>query len=295
MVSLKNSLLFVGLSLVSIQSAIAELPTHKTCNNPGEIALTFDDGPDLTNTEKVLDILKRENIKATFFVNGRNCVDVRNNVKAQNLIKREFEEGHVIGSHTYSHPVAGITKFTEQELIDEMEPLNQLLNDIIGVRPAFFRPPLGEFTPENGVVLEKLGFTANIRWNMDAQDWNVKRNSTEFYLTKLKQSNPATDSFIALNHDINKLTATSILDDVIPYMKELGYKFVTVDKCIGLEPYQGMTRDIPVEQEQPMVDGSSIVPANEGDLSNLTSGATTNKVLSFISVIVLISLTIFNL
>ena len=83
MVSLKNSLLFVVASLASIQTTVAELKTYKTCNNPGEIALTFDDGPDLTNTEKVLDILKRENIKATFFVNGRNCVDVRNNVKAQ--------------------------------------------------------------------------------------------------------------------------------------------------------------------------------------------------------------------
>jgi len=130
---------------------------------------------------------------------------------------------------------------------------------------------------------------------LDPQDWNDKRNSTEFYLTKLKQSNPDTDSFIALNHDVNELTANSILDTVIPYMKQLGYKFVTIDECIGLEPYQGMTRNISVEQVQQPVNNTSVIPANEGDISNLNSGATTNQVLSFISVILLISLTIFNL
>ncbi|KAL6590868.1 hypothetical protein U3516DRAFT_769880 [Neocallimastix sp. 'constans'] len=72
-------------------------------------------------TEMVLDILKKENVKATFFVNGKNCIDVKNDPLTQKLIKREAAEGHIIASHTYSHP----------------------LN--VGVKPAFFRPPLGEY------------------------------------------------------------------------------------------------------------------------------------------------------
>jgi peptidoglycan/xylan/chitin deacetylase (PgdA/CDA1 family) len=61
----------------------------------------------------VLDILKKENVKATFFVNGKNCIDVKNDPLTQKLIKREAAEGHIIASHTYSHPLNGITSLTD--------------------------------------------------------------------------------------------------------------------------------------------------------------------------------------
>jgi len=76
------------------------------------------------------------------------------------LIKREFNEGHIVASHTFSHPTVGITKFSDAELTKDLKDLNDLLYDLIQVKPAFFRPPLGEYSPANEKVIEAQGFTA---------------------------------------------------------------------------------------------------------------------------------------
>ncbi|ORX83424.1 glycoside hydrolase/deacetylase [Anaeromyces robustus] len=205
-------------------------------------ALTFDDGPSLDYTGKVLDVLKKHDVKATFFVNGKNCVDVAQNPTAQELLRREIAEGHVIASHTYTHPEGGITILNDEQLTYEMKTLNDLLFEVVGVTPAFFRPPLGEFNAQNEVVLENLGFTANIIWNLDSNDWkDVKiNNATQNYIDKLKHASPEKNSFIALNHDIQKFTATKNLDIVIPIIKEKGYRFVTVDECLGMTAYHNI-------------------------------------------------------
>ena len=76
------------------------------------------------------------------------------------MIKREFNEGHIVASHTFSHPTVGITKFSDAELTKDLKDLNDLLYDLIQVKPAFFRPPLGEYSPANEKVIEAQGFTA---------------------------------------------------------------------------------------------------------------------------------------
>ncbi|ORX83435.1 glycoside hydrolase/deacetylase [Anaeromyces robustus] len=208
------------------------------CVNSGDFALTFDDGPSLEFTSKVLDVLDKENVKATFFINGMNTCDLKNDPEAAKLVKREFESGHVIASHTYSHPVNGITGLSDEELTKEIQTLNDIIQELIGVKPAFFRPPLGEVTDANEVILEKTGMTADILWNLDSEDWNVQYNATQQYYDLLKNADPKKDSFIALNHDIQKITATKNLEIVIPYIKSLGFNFVTMDVCTGMNAYQ---------------------------------------------------------
>ncbi|ORX60786.1 glycoside hydrolase/deacetylase [Piromyces finnis] len=234
--NLKKTLLFITLSSF-IKSSIA-LEQFITCINNGDIALTFDDGPSLDYTSRILDILDYEDVKATFFVNGMNTCDLKNNQVARDIIKREYESGHVIASHTYSHPLTGITPLGEKKLTFEINALNNILYDIVGVKPAFFRPPLGEYTPENAIVLENCGITANILWNLDSEDWNSQYNATQQYVDILGTSDPSVSSFITLNHDIQEVTAMQNLPIVIPYIKSLGYRFVTMDVCTGMSAYQ---------------------------------------------------------
>eukprot|EP00833_Pecoramyces_ruminatium_P010586 jgi/Orpsp1_1/1184618/evm.model.c7180000090285.1 len=75
----KNTLLILS----SVLSAVSALKTYDHCQNPGEIALAFDDGPNLETTNKILDVLDKENVKATFFINGQNEFDIKNNAKAR--------------------------------------------------------------------------------------------------------------------------------------------------------------------------------------------------------------------
>jgi len=165
------------------------------------------------------------------------------------LIKREYNSGHVIGSHTYSHP-SGITTLSDDELTYEMETLNNAIFEIIGVKPNFFRPPLGEYNEDNLVVLEKCGIKANILWNLDSEDWNPEYNATQQYLDNLEGKDPFTHSFISLNHDIQKVTAEKNLRIVIPYIKSLGYNIVTMDVCTGIPAYQGQDRIKEKENEE---------------------------------------------
>ncbi|ORX83874.1 glycoside hydrolase/deacetylase, partial [Anaeromyces robustus] len=216
----------------------------QTCKTPGDFALTFDDGPNLENTPLVLDILKKENVKATFFVNGNNCVDVANTPAAQEIIKREYAEGHNIASHTLNHPADGITQLTDEQVLTEIKGLNDLLFNLIGVKPTFFRPPLGEVTEANGKIIDQEGLKAIINWNLDSLDWKEAHelevngtstvNATDNYLTVLNQSDPTQVSLIALNHDINEVTAKRNLEIVIPIIKSRGWRFVTMDQCLGM-------------------------------------------------------------
>ncbi|OUM56410.1 carbohydrate esterase family 4 protein, partial [Piromyces sp. E2] len=212
------------------------------CTKPGLFALTFDDGPN-TTTPYVLDLLKKEGIKATFFVNGKNYMgEVMQNPEAQSYIKREFDEGHVVASHTFTHPNDGITGLSDEALTKELKDLNDMLQELIGVKPAFFRPPKGEYNAANEKVLEAQGFTANINWSIDPNDWQDEgTRDLSYYLKpyqeKLSKADPTKDSFIALNHDVYENTVKNIVPEVIKLVRQAGFKFVTMDECLGLNPY----------------------------------------------------------
>ncbi|HVE44239.1 MAG TPA: polysaccharide deacetylase family protein [Gammaproteobacteria bacterium] len=102
---------------------------------PGTIALTFDDGPNPTFTPQILAILKKNNIKATFFVVGANA-------KAYpELIKQIHDEGHVVASHSQTHPM--LTKLSDKQLKVEISEPSEIVNNIIGIKPRCLRYPFG--------------------------------------------------------------------------------------------------------------------------------------------------------
>ncbi|KXJ86151.1 hypothetical protein Micbo1qcDRAFT_168747, partial [Microdochium bolleyi] len=115
-------------------------PNIKSCTVPGKVALTFDDGP-YTYTGQLLDTLAKEKVKATFFLNGNNMGGLISDPKNgwRDVVKRMFNEGHHIGSHSYTH--ANFDKISTQQRREEIINNEIAIADILGVFPTYFRPP----------------------------------------------------------------------------------------------------------------------------------------------------------
>ncbi len=178
------------------------------------IALTFDDGP-CEQTEKILDILASEHIKATFFVVGKQAE------KYPLLLKRMMDDGHVIGTHTQNHltsfPFMGI-KRAKQEIHQGIESVEK----IIGVKPVLFRPPFGITNPviAYATACEQVN---NIGWSLRSLDTRIDDSNklTKRILRKLKPGK------IILLHDHMPVTL-KILPELITQIKVRGYQFVTI-------------------------------------------------------------------
>lgn len=129
-----------------------------------KVYLTFDDGPTAEATVRILDILKRYNVKATFFVLGRKAE------KVPAVVRRIRSEGHDIGNHTYKH-VGGVN-VTWEVVSGELKKTDAAIKKACGVSPKFFRPPFGFFNYRYFTVAEKMGYTS-VLWSLDAGDWKT--------------------------------------------------------------------------------------------------------------------------
>lgn len=129
------------------------------------VSLTFDDGPNRRYTPKILDILKEFDIKATFFIVGKNAK------KNPFILRRILDEGHDIGNHTYSHPVSPVIK---SGLIEkEIKITEKIIKNIAGCKPYLFRPTWGPWDMNSRKMLEtteRLGYLP-VRWSISSMDW----------------------------------------------------------------------------------------------------------------------------
>jgi len=200
-----------------------------------------------------LEVLKKYNIKATFFINGVNYGNLETDPNSVELVRKAFLEGHDIGSHTYYHKdlFKAIEDGTMELNIDKM---TDTIYQILGVKPALFRPPCGnggykEKDPEKkemtDTIQKYLGFHGYniIMWGTDTRDWEYQDDIEKVIKTMNKelqasQVSPETHSFITLLHDVYPSTVHTILPMVIKYIQKLGYTFVPLSECIGISPYQ---------------------------------------------------------
>lgn len=236
-------------------------PVYTVCQKPGQFVITFDDGPKKSTTPIALKYLKEHNIKATFFINSENYSSLENDPAAVELVKQEFNEGHDIGSHTYSHIdlFDAIDQSTMEENIDKM---TDRIEEIIGLKPAFFRPPNGNGGyPDNGVNNEKnekaqkyLGASgySTIMWGADTRDWEFQNNPDKAIeeldkYVKAPGVSPQTHSFISLMHDVHAVSVNTILPMVVEHVTQLGYTIVPLTECLGVKSaYQpDPTKEIP--------------------------------------------------
>ena len=196
-------------------------PTSKN-----QVALTFDDGPDIRFTPQVLDVLAKHDVKATFFLIGARA-------KAHSeTTKRIHEEGHAIGNHTYWHP--NLPKEELGRLHWELTETERVIEDITGFKPRLFRSPYGALNEE---MVEILGEKSNtvIGWNVDSLDW--KEPGAEVISDNVL-SNVVFGSII-LMHDggdwsMDLSGTVQALDKIISELKDDGTKFVTIPELIGV-------------------------------------------------------------
>lgn len=128
------------------------------------VHLTFDDGPHLANTPRLLDALEKFDVLATFFVTGMNL----ETPQAQRLLHRIASEGHQIGNHTYSHPY--LTRLGEAQIREEILKTEKLIGDSDrGIK--VFRPPFGDHNSLVDQIVRELGYQL-VLWNVDTFDWH---------------------------------------------------------------------------------------------------------------------------
>ena len=184
--------------------------------NQKVVALTFDDGPNPATTNQALDTLSKYGIKATFFVLGKN---VSGN---EEILKRMKADGHVIGNHSWSHPV--LSKLSLDEAKKQITDTEDALTKVLGSSSKLMRPPYGAITDDIRNSLD-LSF---IMWDVDSLDWKSKNEAS--ILTEIQRQ--VRNGSIILMHDIHAETVNA-LPKIIDYLKEQGYHFVTVPEMLN--------------------------------------------------------------
>lgn len=179
------------------------------------IALTFDDGPHPYVTTRILEILHKHEVKATFFVIGQNVAEY------PEVVKKADALGHEIANHTWSHK--NLTKLNAKEIQAEINRANEVICEVIGKFPTSYRPPFGAIDQK---VREAIALSP-VLWNIDTLDWHHK--SPDKTLANLKQQ--AGNDGIVLMHDIHEQSADA-LEGVILYLKEEGYEFITTSELL---------------------------------------------------------------
>jgi len=179
------------------------------------VALTFDDGPDAKVTPQILAILKKYNVKATFFMVGKNA---SNNPKTAEQV---YKEGHEIGNHTWNHPK--LTNLAKASVKEEVDRTSNAIYKAIGQYPTVFRPPYGATSDQVRSVITM----PSILWSIDTLDW--KHRNADKILTYVKAS--VNDGSIILMHDIHQTTADG-LENVILFLQKQGYECVTVSDIL---------------------------------------------------------------
>ncbi len=189
------------------------------------VALTFDDGPSPTYTEKILDLLAMYDAHATFFVIGSQAE------KYPEIIKREVKEGHELGNHTYKHQEVNQT--SEEDLIKDLKQAHQVIRQITGQEMKVFRPTSGYYDGTIVAAAKSLDYTVIIwTWNQDSRDWTQQDGiSIAHRLTRI--INPGS---IILFHDQggNRSNTIKALHVLLPVLAEKGYRFVTVSTLLKL-------------------------------------------------------------
>ena len=205
------------------------------------VALTFDDGPHPQLTPQLLDILRQQGVRATFYVVGRN-VDAY-----PDIARRIVAEGHEIANHTYNHP--HLTQVGAARLDSEMTRTTDAIVRATGRRPTNMRPPYGAINARvEQALLQKHGFDV-IMWSVDPLDW--RRPGAEVVRQRLVDG--ATPGGILLAHDIHPGTIEA-MPGTIGDLKAKGYGFATVSQLLSLQNHSPAPRAAaPSAQEQQTV------------------------------------------
>ncbi|MCX6204779.1 MAG: polysaccharide deacetylase family protein [Bacteroidetes bacterium] len=189
------------------------------------IAISFDDGPVQNNTLEILQILKTENVKATFFCIGNRIAG------NEEIVHKIIKEGHIIGNHSYSHHF-WFSLFSVKKMKYELHQMDNELKRVVGFKPLLFRPPYGVTNPN----LKKAVLSSNyitIGWSIRSMDTVIK-NEKKLLNKICKQLKPGA---IILFHDTSD-TTLKVLPEFLKHVKSIGYSITPLDNLLKINPYE---------------------------------------------------------
>ncbi len=222
LVGVYSLVLFYGCYYVGSNFFIPIICSIKT--DKKVIALSFDDGPAAENTLQILQMLKNNNAEAAFFCIGNRIAG------NEEILKQAYDEGHLIGNHTFSHHF-WFDMFPAKKMLADMRMMDQAMNSVIGKTPKLFRPPYGVTNPN----LKKAIIQGNyipVGWSMRSMDTVIKdeKKLLNKVISKIKPG------AVFLFHDTSN-TTVAVLPAIIKHIQANGYEIIRLDKMLNLQAY----------------------------------------------------------
>ena len=183
----------------------------------GDVCLTFDDGPHPEATPRLLDLLREQQVPATFFLIGREAE------KYPDIVRRMAAEGHAVGNHSFSHPRRN--SITAREMADEITRGAESVGHVLGAQPKLYRPPGGHVTGGDLWRLWRLGLTT-VLWNVDPKDSSVQRTATD--VQEWFHNRPLAGGDLVLLHD-NQVKVVEVVAELVAATRSRNLRFATVE------------------------------------------------------------------
>ncbi|MRH41920.1 polysaccharide deacetylase family protein [Aquibacillus halophilus] len=189
-----------------------------------QVALTFDDGPNPLYTSQLLEIFRKVDGKATFFMIGEEMI------KHPEVVKAVSENLHEIGNHTYSHPK--LTELSSDDCFNELVKTENLIKEMTGKKPTTFRPPYLDYNQDTATVVEEFEYSVIGALNMEAQDW--EQPGVEHILSKSLKH--VKNGSILIFHDGygDRSQTIEAVRNLVTEIDNQGYQFVTVSELLRL-------------------------------------------------------------
>lgn len=184
-----------------------------------KVALTFDDGPHPGLTPRLLDLLKAHDVPATFYVLGNRVA------RSPRLAARIAEEGHEIGNHTWSHP--NLAHLGDAQVLEQIDATSSAVIDATGRMPVTLRPPWGELSARQRLMVFRARGMPSVFWSVDTEDW--RRPGTSVVAARILAAGPGD---VVLAHDTHG-QALRALPSAIAGLKARGLRFVSMSDLIG--------------------------------------------------------------
>lgn len=202
----------------SVSGSNRELPIYCVETPKKQVAISFDAAWGNEDTDQIINILKKYNVKATFFLVG-SWVD-----KYPQDVKKLAASGHTIGNHSDTHPY--LSSITEEEIRGEISSCNQKIKKLTGSSPLLIRPPYGDYDNKVINTVKSMNMYC-IQWDVDSLDWQgiSAEQITQNVLTKVKNGS------IVLFHNAADHTPEA-LPKIIETLQSEGYEFVSIDSLI---------------------------------------------------------------
>ena len=183
-----------------------------------KVYLTFDEGYEAGYTSKILEVLKSNEVKATFFITAHYINT------SSDLVQKMIDEGHIIGNHTVNHK--SMPSLSEEQIKSEVMTLHQTIYEKFKYEMKYIRPPKGEYSEKTVAYCNSLGYTT-VMWSFAYDDWNENKQGREEYAKKKILENIHNGAVILLHG--NSKDNANILDYCIKEIKNMGYEFASLD------------------------------------------------------------------